>query len=319
MTKMRLGALTGVAVAVAVAVAVFMVAGPASAQASRTWVSGVGDDANPCSRTAPCKTFAGAISKTLACGEIDALDPGGFGAVTITKGITIDGGGGQVASILVSGTPGITINDLDQTCTRVIIRNIQFQGLAPSVNPVAGTNGINIIKGNVVLEHIKVQNFSNDCVNYQPAQAQQLTIINSDFVGCANAGIEVSDTTGAAGAQASASITGSTFEQNGIGVSALKDSFVAIHDSMLSGNTTGLQSSGVNAIAFMDTSSSTNNSSADVYATNNGKIGIAANSVTDTNGFGLKRDTGGTIASFSNNWVQFVTSNNAPSSTVAPE
>src|SRR5260221_13453148 len=64
-----------------------------SAQASRTWVSGVGDDANPCSRTAPCKTFAGAISKTAAGGEIDALDPGGFGAVTITKAITLDGGG----------------------------------------------------------------------------------------------------------------------------------------------------------------------------------------------------------------------------------
>src|SRR5258708_18213773 len=78
-------------------------------QASRTWVSGVGDDANPCSRTAPCKTFAGAISKTAPGGEIDALDPGGFGAVTITKGITIDGGGGHVASFLVSGTNGIVV------------------------------------------------------------------------------------------------------------------------------------------------------------------------------------------------------------------
>src|SRR3982751_3731335 len=61
----------------------------ASAQATRTWVSGVGDDANPCSRTAPCKTFAGAISKTANGGEINCLDPGGFGGVTITKSITI--------------------------------------------------------------------------------------------------------------------------------------------------------------------------------------------------------------------------------------
>src|SRR6476660_8665345 len=89
---------------------VLLWAGLAGAQASRTWVSGVGDDANPCSRTAPCKTFAGAISKTAAGGEIDALDPAGFGAVTITKGITIDGGGGQVASILVSGTNGIVVS-----------------------------------------------------------------------------------------------------------------------------------------------------------------------------------------------------------------
>ena len=62
---------------------------PASAQATRTWVSGVGDDANPCSRTAPCKTFAGAISKTAPSGEINCLDPGGFGAVTITKSISL--------------------------------------------------------------------------------------------------------------------------------------------------------------------------------------------------------------------------------------
>src|SRR5579864_2743814 len=113
---------------------------PAHAQATRTWVSGVGDDANPCSRTAPCKTFAGAISKTAAGGEIDALDPGGFGALTITKSITIDGGGGQVASVLVAGTNGMNVsagaNDV------VTIKNLRFQG----VNR-AGLNGIRFISG----------------------------------------------------------------------------------------------------------------------------------------------------------------------------
>src|SRR5689334_182120 len=74
---------------------------PAVAQASRTWVSGVGNDANPCSRTAPCKTFAGAISKTAVGGEINALDPGGFGAVTITKPITISASGVE-GGVLVS-------------------------------------------------------------------------------------------------------------------------------------------------------------------------------------------------------------------------
>src|SRR3989475_7600901 len=81
----------------------------ASAQVTRTWVSGVGDDVNPCSRTAPCKTFAGAISKTAARGEINVLDSGGFGAVTITKAITIDGGA-AFASVLAAGTTGIIVN-----------------------------------------------------------------------------------------------------------------------------------------------------------------------------------------------------------------
>src|SRR5688572_13285131 len=78
----------------AIAIFMFAFASMAQAQATRTWVSGVGDDVNPCSRTAPCKTYAGAISKTAKDGEISTLDPGGFGTVTITKSITINGGGG---------------------------------------------------------------------------------------------------------------------------------------------------------------------------------------------------------------------------------
>src|ERR1700761_2085119 len=81
---------------------------PAHAQASRTWVSGVGDDANPCSRTAPCKTFAGAISKTAVNGEINCLDPGGFGTVTITKSISLDCHE-VTSSILNAGTNGVNI------------------------------------------------------------------------------------------------------------------------------------------------------------------------------------------------------------------
>src|ERR1700755_1606682 len=87
-------------------------ASAAQAQATRTWVSGVGDDVNPCSRTAPCKTFAGAISKTADKGEIDCLDPGGFGTVTITKNITIDGTtGAGFGSILAAGTNGVHVHD----------------------------------------------------------------------------------------------------------------------------------------------------------------------------------------------------------------
>jgi hypothetical protein len=98
----------------------------AQAQATRTWVSGVGDDANPCSRTAPCKTFPGAISKTAAGGEIDTLDPGGFGAVTVTKAITLADEGTGEGGVLVSGTNGITVsagaNDV------IVVRGLQLDG-----------------------------------------------------------------------------------------------------------------------------------------------------------------------------------------------
>src|ERR1700730_10799211 len=108
----------------------------AHGQATRTWVSGVGDDVNPCSRTAPCKTFAGAISKTAEGGEIDALDPGGFGAVTITKAITLDGGTGSGwASILVSAGTGININAGANNNVR--LSHLSIQGLAQSTTPGA--------------------------------------------------------------------------------------------------------------------------------------------------------------------------------------
>ena len=121
-------------------------------EATRTWVSGVGDDANPCSRTAPCKTFQGAISKTAAHGEMSVLDPGGYGPVTITKSITLSGSG-TLASIVATGT-GITItagaNDV------VVVHNIQINGIGASTGA-----GIRLASPGtqVVLENVVVQGF----------------------------------------------------------------------------------------------------------------------------------------------------------------
>jgi hypothetical protein len=118
----------------AFATTALLFAAPASAQATRTWVSGVGDDANPCSRTAPCKTFAGAISKTAAAGEIDCLDPGGFGALTITKSITIDcTAPGGIGGVLVSGTNGINVTG----GTQVQLIGLDFNGTGTGLNGVS--------------------------------------------------------------------------------------------------------------------------------------------------------------------------------------
>ena len=135
---------------------------PAHAQATRTWVSGVGDDANPCSRTAPCLTFAGAITKTAAGGEIDNLDTGGFGALTITKSITIDGGGGSCLGAVSSGTTGITVSA--GATDIVTIRNVQLQGvLGNGSSPsTAGVNGIQFNSGAMLnIDNCKIDGFSD--------------------------------------------------------------------------------------------------------------------------------------------------------------
>jgi hypothetical protein len=138
------------------------VASPVCAQASRTWVSGVGDDANPCSRTAPCKTFAGAISKTATAGEINCLDPGGFGGVTITKSITLDCSE-IFGSVLVSGTNGITVNAAG---AKVILRNLDIQGLN------TGGNGIAVVNAaEVIVEHCRISEFVTAAINISASGA----------------------------------------------------------------------------------------------------------------------------------------------------
>src|SRR6266849_1988256 len=126
------------------------------AQAQRTWVSGLGDDLNPCSRTAPCKTFAGAIAKTATGGEIDCLDPSGFGPVIISKSIPIDGTG-VLSGILATTLPNvITINltTPNDTAKTVRLRGLSLNGLG------IGTNGINVISdGSVSVEDCVIDGF----------------------------------------------------------------------------------------------------------------------------------------------------------------
>jgi len=167
----------------------------ANAQATRTWVSGVGDDANPCSRTAPCKTFAGAISKTAPSGEISVLDPGGFGAVNITKALTINGDG-TLAAILNSGVTGIIVNAGANDV--VYIRNISINGAG------TGLNGIRYIAGKAL--HVENCNIygqgnntagnGNGIIVALTATAGNVFVKDTNIKTCAVTGISVATTTG---------------------------------------------------------------------------------------------------------------------------
>ncbi len=133
----------------------------ASAQANRTWVSGVGDDVNPCSRTAPCKTFAGAIFKTSVGGEIDCLDPAGFGTVTISKSITIDGTG-AFGTMLAGSTTGIIINiaAASDTAKTVRLHSLSINGLGTA------TDGIRVVSAShVFIDEVLIDGFNHHGVN----------------------------------------------------------------------------------------------------------------------------------------------------------
>src|ERR1041385_4527258 len=155
----------------------------ANAQATRTWVSGVGDDANPCSRTAPCKTFAGAISKTASPGIINCLDPGGFGAVTITKSIMIDCTG-TLGSVLSSGVQGVIVNAL--TTDKIILRNIDISGAGTTL----GTNGVNVIQAqSVQLQNVYIETYSSTGI--ETTNTSNQISVNLDNCHISNAGTGV--------------------------------------------------------------------------------------------------------------------------------
>jgi hypothetical protein len=180
--------------------AVCLITLPAHAQATRTWVSGVGNDADPCSRTAPCKTFAGAIVKTATNGEINCLDPGGFGAVTITKSITISCEVGT-AGVLVSGTNGIVVSV--GASDIVYLRGIDFEGVT------LGLSGINFIGAGVLhVQHCLIRGFNSGAaagINFAPNGASELYVSDSfvtdNGTGATGAGILIRPT-GSAGVNA---------------------------------------------------------------------------------------------------------------------
>lgn len=227
----------------AVAIFTMTVVSIAQAQATRTWVSGVGDDVNPCSRTAPCKTYAGAISKTAKDGEISTLDPGGFGAVTITKSITINGGGqGQgYGSILASGTNAVIVNITDAADLRKTVRLnwLDING-APSSTP--GLTGIRALSFNrLQVENTIIDSFRSTSVGFghgihvnNAINNSQVTLRNVTVRNCLNSGIRL-EGTGANILTFALNDVHST--GNAIGFDAANGSRGSVHHSMFSNNT----------------------------------------------------------------------------------
>jgi hypothetical protein len=281
---------------------------PAHAQATRTWVSGVGDDANPCSRTAPCKTFAGAISKTAASGEINCLDPGGFGAVTITKSIIIsceytEGG------VVVAGTNGIVVNVASSDI--VYLRGLDLQGLG------TGLAGVSFIGAGVLhVEHCVIRRFNAGTaagINMAPTGVSELFVsdsyITDNGTGAVGAGVLIRPT---GAGSVNAALSRLQLNNNALGIKI--DSTVgtggvnlAVVDSVVSGNS----NSGI--AAFSTAGHGTDNVMINNTTTSNNAAGVRSdgpvvtvrigNSVITGNGTATIAANGGTLQSYGNNQI----------------
>ena len=271
--------------------------GSAFSQATRTWVSGVGDDANPCSRTAPCKTFAGAISKTAARGKINVLDPGGFGAVTITKSITIEADGAP-AGILVSGTNAVIINAA--ATDMVTLRNIKIEGIG------TGLNGVRILAaGTVLLDGCVIEDFADNNVIVESSGATKVVIRNSVLRRSGNSAVEgLVRATPSTGGTADVTIDSSTLFASGNGVVLGGNVHLRVRDSSITGgindglvllNVTGTRS------VFLDNTMISDFDGSGIASYGVGSTVRVTGSTVSGNSSGLDSADGGRIITFGDN------------------
>jgi hypothetical protein len=299
---------------------------PALGQASRTWVSGVGDDVNPCSRTAPCKTFAGAISKTAAGGEIDVLDPGAFGAVTITKSITLNAEG-ATAGILAAGTNGVIINAGANDV--ITLRGIIFEGVGTGLNGVRFLVGKSLIVDKCYIADFRATtNGNGNGIVFAPSTGtSQLLVTNSVLAanggtGSNGAGISIVPT-GSANVNAildNVTVTGNLNGIRVVGSSTTGQLHVTVRDSSMT-HSVNNGFVAVSSAAFVE--ALLENSTASLNATgirsDGGLVTVFLNGNTVTgNTTGLQPIFGGNMLSFDNNAVAGNTSDGAPTASVGP-
>jgi hypothetical protein len=270
---------------------------------ARTWVSGVGNDGNPCSRTAPCLTLAHALTVTIPGGEIDVLDPAGLGSATITQAVTIDGGGG-FGSVLVSGQAGITINAGPND--RVILRNLTITG-----NDGTGTTGIKFIAAAALtVQNCNIMNFGQLGIDFTPATRASLVIIDSSIENNAQGGLLSSAGSGGVNR---VSIVNTSFQRSGTyAIRATTNTDLAIFGGLISTNRGGgVIADGATAQVTLKHTMITNNQAFGLNALNSGIIRFSSTDVSYNNGTGLLAQSGGQILSFGNNTV----AGNAPDGT----
>jgi hypothetical protein len=218
---------------------------------TRTWVSGVGDDLNPCSRTAPCKTFAGAISKTSAGGEISVLDPGGFGTLTVTKSITVNGTG-TLAGILAAGTNGLNVND-SATGTPgtiiVILRDVSIAGAG------TGFDGIRFISGkSLMVDHCWIYGFNgnganSDGIDVALTTVGNLKVINSVIENITGDGMHLNSS----GGQVNAMISNTEIMNcGGDGIEAAANVRGGVSNSRIFLDGNGIRTTGGNSLFNLD-------------------------------------------------------------------
>lgn len=214
---------------------------------TRTWVSSTGNDANACTRSSPCATFSGALSKTTAGGEINCVDAGHYGQVIIDKAVTIDCAGTFGSLIAPNAAMGIQI--LAGATDVVIIRNLSIRG-EPGAS---GNEGIRYTSGKALhVENVTISGTAGACIEVGADSATLLTVDNATLTDCGSGvGAFTSSTT--AGNTQVVNINNTRILNTVNGVAADNGSRVAIRDSTIYFNSRGVLQSNIFGTALGST------------------------------------------------------------------
>jgi hypothetical protein len=272
----------------------------AHAQTTRTWVSSNGSDSNLCTRTAPCQTFAGALAKTSAGGEISVVDASDYGPVTISKSITLNGDG-ALAGILAPSTNGVIVNA--GVNDRVVLRNISINGVG------TGLNGVRFIAGKeLTVEHVSISGFTGIGIDMSQANESHLFVKDTQITNVAT-GIFVTAT----GGQARATLDNVHLTGNATGLQVSTGGYAMISDSVISGNTFGIYASSSALVNVENCKIAFNGYG--VTALTSASIGLSKSQIY-SNSYGIYY-TGAYVFSSSNNAV-FKNTNSLPPTSEIP-
>jgi hypothetical protein len=122
-------------------VAAMLIALPAGAQLFRAYVSGSGNDSNPCTLPQPCRLLPAALTAVASGGEIWMLDSANYNTteVDITKSVSILAVPGVVGS-LVAPQGGLAVN-VNGAGIAVSLRNLVIVPLGANGTGIAFNQG----------------------------------------------------------------------------------------------------------------------------------------------------------------------------------
>jgi hypothetical protein len=273
----------------------------AQAQAPRTFVSAAGTDNSTCSFAAPCRHFQAAVNATSAGGEVDALDPAGYGPIVISQAITIEGQGWSYAAP-AANSPAITINAVSGN---VFIHGVSLNG----VGITGGTNGIVFNSGGTLtVSDSVIRNFTGSGIVFQPNSStlSQIYVSNTLLSDNGVNGININPTASGTTKGVLDHVKMQNNAQFGLNIfSATQSVTVTINDSVSANSTlTGINanSSGTTQVNVMVRNSTiANNALNGLQAVDGGAVVRVTRSTITGNGAGWNNVGGGTVVSYGDN------------------